>query len=101
MLILARRINEQIVIGDTIRVSVVDIKGDQVKLGIEAPRTVRVYRNEVYEAIQEENRQAARSAGAGSGSSLPALGTRDRTASGPGSRAAEDRAADTRDTEGS
>lgn len=84
MLILARRINEQIVIGDSIRVSVVDIKGDQVKLGIEAPRTVRVYRNEVYEAIQEENRQAARSATAGSGTSLPTLGARRESTSAAG-----------------
>lgn len=62
MLILARRLNEQIVIGDDIRVSVVDIRGDQVKLGIEAPRSVKVYRQEVYEAIQAENREAAQSA---------------------------------------
>lgn len=62
MLILARRLNEKIVIGDHIRVSVVDIRGDQVKLGIEAPRSVKVYRQEVYDAIQEENREAARSA---------------------------------------
>ena len=70
MLILARRLNEQIVIGDDIRVSVVDIRGDQVKLGIEAPRTVKVYRQEVYEAIQEENREAAQSA-----TSIPSLDT--------------------------
>lgn len=69
MLILARRINERIIIGDTIVVSVVDIRGDQVKLGIEAPRNVKVYRQEVYEAIQQENREAARSAG----SALPSL----------------------------
>ncbi|MBU8912463.1 MAG: carbon storage regulator CsrA [Spirochaetales bacterium] len=61
MLILARRLNEQIVIGDDIRVSVVDIRGDQVKLGIEAPRSVKVYRQEVYDAIQAENREAAQS----------------------------------------
>ena len=74
MLILARRINETIVIGDDIRVSVVDIKGDQIKLGIEAPRHVKVYRQEVYEAIQEENREAARSAAARKpGTSLPSL----------------------------
>ena len=47
-------------IGDQIEVSVVDIKGDQVKLGIEAPRNVKVFRQEVYEAIQLENRAAAR-----------------------------------------
>ncbi|MFW5688041.1 MAG: carbon storage regulator CsrA [Spirochaetota bacterium] len=70
MLILARRINETIVIGDSIRVSVVDIKGDQIKLGIEAPRHVKVYRQEVYEAIQDENREAARSTAS---TSLPSL----------------------------
>jgi carbon storage regulator len=74
MLILARRINETIVIGDDIRVSVIDIKGDQVKLGIQAPRHVKVYRQEVYEAIQEENRQAARSAAARTAAqTLPSL----------------------------
>lgn len=62
MLILARRTNESIVIGDDIEVSVVDIKGDQVKLGIKAPRQVKVYRREVFEAIQEENRKAAETA---------------------------------------
>ena len=69
MLILARRINERIVIGDDIYVSVVDIRGDQVKLGIDAPKQVKVYRHEVYEAIQRENREAAESAGA----TLPSL----------------------------
>jgi carbon storage regulator len=59
MLILARRIGESIVIGDQVEVSVVDIKGDQVKLGIAAPRSVPVFRREVYQAIQEENRRAA------------------------------------------
>ncbi len=74
MLILARRVNESIVIGDSIHVSVVDIKGDQVKLGIDAPRQVKVYRQEVYDAIQEENREAARSARARtSDASLPSL----------------------------
>jgi carbon storage regulator len=59
MLILARRIGESIMIGDQVEISVVDIKGDQVKLGIKAPSTVKVYRSEVYAAIQEENRAAA------------------------------------------
>ena len=62
MLILARRIGESIVIGDQVEVSVVDIKGDQVKLGINAPRAVPVFRREVYQAIQEENRRAAAAA---------------------------------------
>ena len=69
MLILARRIGESIVIGDQVEVSVVDIKGDQVKLGIAAPRSVPVFRREVYQAIQEENRRAA----AGAPGTLPRL----------------------------
>jgi carbon storage regulator len=67
MLILARRIGESIMIGDQIEISVVDIKGDQAKLGISAPPQVKVYRREVYTAIQEENRAAA----AASPASLP------------------------------
>jgi carbon storage regulator len=62
MLILARRVNESIMIGDQVEISVVDIKGDQVKLGISAPRSVKVYRREVYRAIQEENVAAVRAA---------------------------------------
>jgi carbon storage regulator len=73
MLILARHIGESIVIGDQIEVSVVDIKGDQVKLGINAPRVVPVFRLEVYRAIQEENRRAA-SAAPGSLPRLEGLG---------------------------
>lgn len=61
MLILARKINESIMIGDQIEISVVDIKGDQVKIGIRAPRQVKVFRQEVYQAIQRENIAAARS----------------------------------------
>ena len=69
MLILARRIGESIMIGDQVEISIVDIKGDQVKVGIKAPAQVKVYRREVYAAIQEENRAAA---GAGP-HSLPRL----------------------------
>ncbi|MDA8426117.1 MAG: carbon storage regulator CsrA [Treponema sp.] len=69
MLILSRRVNERIVIGDNIVVSVVEVRGDQVKLGIEAPREVKVFRQEVYDAIQEENRRAA----AASGMQLPLI----------------------------
>ncbi|HOZ71218.1 MAG TPA: carbon storage regulator CsrA [Spirochaetales bacterium] len=68
MLILSRKLNEKVVIGDGVVVSIVEIRGDQVKLGIEAPRSVKVFRQEVYDAIQDENRLAA-----GSAAELPAL----------------------------
>lgn len=73
MLILSRKLNEKLVIGDGIVVSVVEVRGDQVKLGIEAPRDVKVYRQEVYEAIQEENRRAAASSLPPSSLQLPPL----------------------------
>ena len=60
MLVLSRKIDERIMIGDQIEISVVDIKGDQVKIGIQAPGHIKVYRQEVYEAIQQENIEAAR-----------------------------------------
>ncbi len=55
MLVLARRLNESIMIGDEIEVVVIDIKGDQVKLGIRAPKRVTVHRKEIYEEIRKEN----------------------------------------------
>jgi carbon storage regulator len=60
MLVLSRKVDERIMIGDQIEISVVDIKGDQVKIGIQAPGNIKVYRKEVYEAIQQENIEAAR-----------------------------------------
>lgn len=59
MLVLTRRVEEGIVIGDEVKVRVLEIKGHQVKLGIDAPRTTGVYREEIYRRIQEENRRAA------------------------------------------
>lgn len=70
MLILTRKVNERVIIGDSIEVSIVEIRGDQVKLGIAAPRHVKVFRHEVYQAIQEENLRAVES---GSGPALPKL----------------------------
>ncbi|MEW6047143.1 MAG: carbon storage regulator CsrA [Bacillota bacterium] len=64
MLVLTRRVDESIMIGDEIRIVVVEVRGEQVKLGIEAPRSIPVHREEVYREIQEENRRAAM-AGAG------------------------------------
>lgn len=61
MLVLSRKKDEKIIIGNDIEVWVVDIKGDQVKIGIKAPQHVKVYRHEVYEEIQAANRAAAAS----------------------------------------
>jgi carbon storage regulator len=59
MLVLTRKVGEAIVVGSTIRVSVVEIKHGQVRLGIEAPPNVPIHRDEIYARIVEENRQAA------------------------------------------
>lgn len=61
MLILSRKMNEKIMIGNDISVSIIEIRGDQVKIGVEAPRTVKVFREEVFEAIRRENLAAAES----------------------------------------
>lgn len=54
MLVLSRQLDESIMIGDSIRITIVDIRGDKVRLGIEAPRDVSVHRHEVYAAIKDE-----------------------------------------------
>lgn len=59
MLVLSRQRDETIMIGDEIEITVVDIRGDKVRLGINAPRTIQVHRKEVYEAIRRENTEAA------------------------------------------
>ncbi|MGK7345389.1 MAG: carbon storage regulator CsrA [Candidatus Nitrospinota bacterium M3_3B_026] len=59
MLVLTRKLGESVTIGDDIKISVIDIKGRQVRLGIEAPRNMTIHREEVYAKIQEENRRAA------------------------------------------
>lgn len=60
MLVLSRKKNESIMIGDTIEIKIISIDGDQIKLGIEAPRNLDVHRKEIFEAIQEENRLATK-----------------------------------------
>lgn len=60
MLVLSRQRDETIMIGDEVEITVVDIRGDKVRLGINAPRTIQVHRKEVYEAIQRENAEASR-----------------------------------------
>jgi carbon storage regulator len=68
MLILSRKANEKIMIGEDIELSIIEIRGDQVKLGVNAPRSVKVFRREVFDAIQAENKAAAASP-----SSIPEL----------------------------
>ena len=69
MLILSRKINEKIMIGEDISVSIIEIRGDQVRIGVDAPKSVKVFRQEVFDAIRAENKAASQSAVV-----LPALG---------------------------
>src|SRR3989440_11213569 len=59
MLVLSRQKDETIIIGDDIEITVVDIRGDKVRLGVSAPKSISVHRKEVYDAIRRENREAA------------------------------------------
>ena len=59
MLVLSRQRDETIMIGDDVEITIVDIRGDKVRLGINAPRHIQVHRKEVYDAIKRENEQAA------------------------------------------
>lgn len=61
MLVLSRKINQSIVIGDNIEIMLVDIRGDQIKLGINAPKSVKIFRKEVYEEVKSENLEASKS----------------------------------------
>ena len=61
MLILSRKVDEKVVIGDDIIISIVEIRGDQVRIGIDAPKKVKVFRQEVYDAIRAENKAASKS----------------------------------------
>jgi carbon storage regulator len=57
LLILTRRVNESLVVGDQVTVTVVAVKGNQVRIGIKAPKDVQVHREEVYDRLQRENMQ--------------------------------------------
>ncbi len=59
MLALSRKQGESIVIGNNIKITVLEVKGDQIKIGIDAPKSVPVYRNEIYEEIQKANKETA------------------------------------------
>ncbi len=70
MLALSRKKNEAIVINNNIEITVLEVKGEQVKIGINAPKEVPVYRKEVYLQIQESNQEATNAAGIDSLKSL-------------------------------
>ena len=59
MLVLTRKLNQSIKIGDDVEITVIEVRGDQVRLGVTAPRDVAVHRKEVYLQIQQENRAAS------------------------------------------
>lgn len=61
MLALSRKKNESIVINNNIEITILDVKGDQVKIGISAPKSIPIYRKEVYLQIQESNKEAGAS----------------------------------------
>ena len=62
MLVLTRRVGESIVIGNDVTVTVLEVRGDQIRIGIDAPKTVPIHREEVYVQVQQENRGAVASA---------------------------------------
>lgn len=59
MLVLTRKVNQSIIVGDNIEIVVLDVRGEQVRLGIKAPKDVSVHRKEIYEQIAEENVQSS------------------------------------------
>ena len=63
MLVLSRQRDESIMIGDDVEITIVDVRGDKVRLGINAPRSIAVHRKEIYEAIQREKAQNKEQAG--------------------------------------
>ena len=58
MLILSRKTNQKILIGDDIEITIIEVRGDQVKIGIKAPQEIQVFRQELYKEIQAENKSA-------------------------------------------
>ncbi|HEV8128984.1 MAG TPA: carbon storage regulator CsrA [Candidatus Eisenbacteria bacterium] len=88
MLLLTRKLGENIRIGDDVKITIVEVKGNHVKLGIDAPASVKVHREEIYERIQQENRRNQAGAAAGSAGVKPNAGTTGGTTP-PGNGAAK------------
>jgi len=74
MLLLTRKLGENIRIGDDVKITIVEVKGNHVKLGIDAPPSVKVHREEIYERIQQENRRAQQTKSEGANGSGPEPG---------------------------
>ena len=81
MLLLTRKLGENIRIGDDVKITIVEVKGNHVKLGIDAPPSVKVHREEIYERIQQENRRAQALRDAATGISGP--GSVEHPSAGP------------------
>lgn len=62
MLVLARKVGQSIVVNDNVEIIIIEVRGDQVRLGIEAPRSIPVHRKELFERIQAENAESAANA---------------------------------------
>lgn len=60
MLVLSRQSDETIIIGDSIRVTIVEVRGDKVRIGIDAPRDVTVHRQEIYDAIRRDSQEGVK-----------------------------------------
>ena len=74
MLLLTRKLGENIRIGDDVKITIVEVKGNHVKLGIDAPPSVKVHREEIYERIQAENRRAREAEAQNGGAPKPSDG---------------------------
>ncbi len=84
MLLLTRKLGENIRIGDDVKITIVEVKGNHVKLGIDAPPSVKVHREEIYERIQQENRRLQAQGGAGGTNAAPTAGADGRPRNGSG-----------------
>jgi carbon storage regulator len=85
MLLLTRKLGENIRIGDDVKITIVEVKGNHVKLGIDAPPSVKVHREEIYERIQQENRRnQALQSGAGGATPAGKGGSAEGPAPAPG-----------------